>query len=87
MKYLPILLLFLVACAASANPTVTDTGPGFWLGWWHGVIAPWTFLASFFWEDVGVYATQNNGGWYDFGFLLGVGAFATLVSTGRKNKS
>ena len=28
-------------------------------------------------DDVAVYAYNNNGAWYDFGFLLGVGAFAS----------
>lgn len=32
---------------------------------------------------IAVYAIYNNGGWYDFGFFLGVGGFsATLLSPG-----
>lgn len=46
---------------------------GFWYGLWHGIIAPFSFLASLFNDDVAVYATNNNGGWYDFGFLIGIG--------------
>lgn len=45
---------------------------GFWLGLWHGLIAPITFIVSLFKEDVGVYEVHNNGKWYTFGFLLGL---------------
>lgn len=47
---------------------------GFWGGLWHGIIAPFSFVGSLIWEDVAVYAVNNNGGWYDFGFVLGIGA-------------
>jgi hypothetical protein len=43
-------LLTLSACAAGPNEMV-DTGPdpaGFWLGLWHGLISPITFLISLF---------------------------------------
>jgi hypothetical protein len=44
---------------------------GFWAGYWHGLIAPLTFLVSLLNPDVRMYETNNNGGWYDFGFILG----------------
>jgi hypothetical protein len=47
---------------------------GFWHGLWHGMIAPISFIISLFNPNVAVYAIYNSGGWYDFGFLLGVGA-------------
>jgi len=53
---------------------------GFFAGLWHGIISPITFLVSLFHEDVAIYEAHNNGGWYDFGFLIGVGA--SLGSTG-----
>ncbi len=72
-------LLLLAACAAGPNPalgTGTDP-PGFWLGLWHGVIVPVTFIVSLFTDSVSVYAVRNSGNWYDAGFLLGL-----LVSLG-----
>lgn len=48
---------------------------GFWVGLWHGIIAPLMFLIGLFNEDVSMYETENNGRWYDFGFLIGIGAF------------
>ncbi len=53
---------------------------GFWYGLWHGMILPFAWFLSLFMDDVAVYAIYNNGGWYDFGFFLGVGA---LGSSGR----
>ena len=54
----------------NANPA------GFWGGLWHGMIAPFTFLISLFTEGVSIYETNNNGRWYNFGFMLGIGAYA-----------
>ena len=71
-----ILALMLSACAAGPNELV-DTGPdpaGFWLGLWQGFISPITFLISLFTSEVNIYEVQNNGNWYDFGFMLGVAA-------------
>jgi hypothetical protein len=45
---------------------------GFWLGFWHGLIAPVTFVLSLFKEDIGVYEVHNNGRWYNFGFIFGL---------------
>jgi hypothetical protein len=66
--------LLLAACAAGPNELV-DTGPdpaGFWLGLWQGLISPITFIVSLFTTNVNIYEVQNNGNWYDFGFVLGV---------------
>ena len=66
-------MLLLASCAAGPNPAA-GTGeepPGFWLGLWHGVILPVTFVISLFTDNVNVYEAANNGNWYDFGFVLG----------------
>lgn len=76
----PVLVLLLVllgACAADAN-AVAGRGAhdaGFWLGLWQGFIAPIAFLVSLFNDSVGIYEVRNSGGWYDFGFLIGVSVF------------
>lgn len=70
-----LLAALLTACAPGGNP-LQDADPaidaGFLLGVWHGAISPITFIVSLFTPDVGIYEVNNNGGWYDFGFLLGV---------------
>lgn len=68
-------VLLLAGCAAGPND-VARVGSthlaGFWLGLWHGVISPITFLVSLFNHHVNVYEVHNNGGWYNFGFMFGV---------------
>jgi len=49
---------------------------GFVGGLWHGMIAPLTFLISLFAAGVSIYETNTNGRWYEFGFMLGIGAYA-----------
>jgi hypothetical protein len=72
------LLVLLAACAAGANPEVGSAPPGgehpagFWLGLWHGVILPVTWIVSLFTDTVSPYEVHNNGNWYDVGFVLGI---------------
>ena len=73
-----VLLVVLAACVAGPNPeigsaTEGETAAGFLLGLWHGFIAPGTFIISLFTDNVNFYEVNNNGNWYDFGFVLGAG--------------
>jgi hypothetical protein len=45
---------------------------GFGRGLLHGSIAPILFIISLFNENVHMYEVHNNGGWYNFGYLLGL---------------
>jgi len=54
---------------------VTGHQYGFWGGFWHGFIITFSFIGSLFSDDIAIYAVNNNGGWYDFGFWFGVGCF------------
>jgi hypothetical protein len=76
------LALLLTACAAGANPA--DGDAGFWLGLWHGLIAPVTFVISLFGDGVGIYEVNNSGGWYDGGFVLGLGFIVGGGSSGAR---
>jgi hypothetical protein len=69
---LALLALTLAACAAGPNTAAVPAGvAGFWLGLWHGVILPITFIVSLFTSGVGIYEIHNDGAWYDFGFVFG----------------
>lgn len=52
---------------------------GFWGGVWHGAIMFPDFIGSLIWGDVAVYATNNNGAWYDFGFVGGLWLFLKWI--------
>jgi hypothetical protein len=73
-------VLLLGACAAGPNPSMDSNGAGFWLGLWHGIIIPVTFVISLFNDNVSIYDVHNNGNWYDFGFMLGIaGPFSGIA--------
>jgi hypothetical protein len=67
------LLAGLSGCADHVTFTQAATREvvGFWYGLWHGAILPFAWFISLFDSDVAIYAIYNNGGWYDFGFLMG----------------
>lgn len=69
-------LLLFSSCAEVQNIEACKMGHtyGFFGGLWHGIIAPASFLISLFTDNVAVWAVNNNGGWYTFGFLIGVGS-------------
>jgi hypothetical protein len=74
---LALLVVLVTACTAGPNPAAgqAPTDAGFWLGLWQGFIAPIAFLVSLFNHSVGIYEVHNNGGWYNFGFLIGISIF------------
>jgi hypothetical protein len=73
---LPLLALpLLAACATQAADAVAPGAPGFLLGLWHGFIFPVAWAISLFVPEAAVYAVPNNGGWYDFGYFLGIVVF------------
>jgi len=76
--------LLLAGCATQMAGVVKPEAPGFLLGLVHGFIAPVTFIVSLFQHDVAVYAVPNNGAWYNFGFVLGIGGFAGGASQARR---
>jgi hypothetical protein len=67
-----ILPLFLAACADQVATAVTPDAPGFLYGVWHGFIFPVAWVVSLFDSGTAVYAVPNNGGWYDFGYFIGI---------------
>lgn len=77
-------VLVLAGCTANSNPLggtpadamccteIAGSSAGFWLGLWHGLIAPVTFVVSLLSSSTALYEVHNNGGWYNAGFLLGL---------------
>lgn len=64
--------LFLISCTAGGASFTGETPAGFWYGLWHGIISVISLIIHLFNEGVTVYEVHNTGGWYDFGFLIGV---------------
>lgn len=81
-----VLAAVLFAGCADVTPIekcAVEAPYGFWSGLWHGVIAPISFIGSLFSDDIAMYAVNNTGGWYDFGFVLGAG----ILSFGSRSSS
>ncbi len=82
IKILLVLLLavLMIGCADKVDVTscigINGEPAGFWEGVWHGLVMVPSFIGSLIWDDVAIYAVNNNGGWYDFGY---VGGFFFLV--------
>ncbi|MGN6422844.1 MAG: hypothetical protein ACTHLA_05985 [Asticcacaulis sp.] len=65
-----ILLIALSACAQ--RPMGTTGDPAFLRGLIDGLLAPITFVLSWFSSTIRMYAFPNIGRLYDFGFLIGL---------------
>ena len=77
-------LLALAACAKQVPSAVAPETPGFLLGVWHGFIFPVAWFLSLVVPDVAIYAVPNNGGWYDFGYFLGIVVFGVGANRGTR---
>ena len=71
-------------CASQSFERVVDP-PGFLFGLIHGFIILLSFIGSLF-MDFEIYAFPNNGGWYDFGYLLGVMLFFGGSGAGSRSR-
>ena len=86
------LVLLLSSCTAGDPQFTEQTPAGFWWGIWHGIISVVALVVHVFNENVAVYEVHNTGGWYDFGFLLGViciwsgGSHVNCKSAERKQR-
>jgi hypothetical protein len=78
------IILFSCADVAHVDECLTDDPYGFWSGLWHGWIVLISWVGSLFSDDIAIYAVNNNGGWYDFGFILGIGGLG--FTGGRSTK-
>jgi hypothetical protein len=76
------LALTLAACIAKQSSAgVNPVAPGFLEGVWHGFIFPVAWVVSLFTDKIAVYAVPNNGGWYDFGYFIGI----VFLGVGARN--
>ena len=81
-----ILATFFISCAQPI-PVELASGTevfGFWKGLLHGIILPFSFIGSLFKDDIAIYAINNNGAWYDFGFAFGA---SIIFGSGGKGAS
>ena len=73
-----VLLIFIMTSCAETidlDTCLPEKTLGFWWGLLHGFISFFTFIISLFKDEVAIYAVNNNGGWYNAGFILGIMSF------------
>lgn len=95
MKTKILLLISLVAVVLLASCAHVEpikqciTDPvihGFWFGLWNGMTAGFAFIGSLFDHSIAIYAVNNNGVWYNLGYVLGIGALGGGISFGTRSR-
>ncbi len=86
------ILIIVTSSCAPGNTRFDDKPAGFWAGLWHGLICIITFVISLFSKTVEMFEVNNNGGWYNFGFLFGAsialgGAWRSSCKRRRKKSA
>lgn len=81
-----ILVLLLSSCLPGTLITTDERPAGFFMGIWHGWIAPISLIVGIFDAKVRIYE-QNNIGWlYDFGYYIAIiSGFGGLSLARRKS--
>lgn len=82
-----LLIVLLTSCVGVVN--VKECLPmeepsGFWGGTWDGMIMVPSFIGSIIWDNIAIYDVNNNGVWYNFGFVGGFFTILKLIGFGRK---
>jgi len=84
---LVIATLLLSGCFPGEIRQADTSPPGFFRGIWHGWIAPVSLIVQLFNSQVRIYAPNNSGWWYDFGYYIAVISGFGGLSLARKKKS
>ena len=82
-KFIPLFVVMGLALVAIAvyiivfhvgMPTRNSSGvpANFWWGLWQGLIVFLSFIASWFDNNIVLYQVNNNGFWYNLGYMIGL---------------
>jgi hypothetical protein len=79
--FLTIIVLTGCADVSHVNDCLESTEHtySFFGGVWHGLIIQFSFVGSLFSDDIAIYAVNNNGWPYDFGFVGGLWTILKLI--------
>ena len=77
-------IVLLTGCTSKGiiTPSLTGHTYGFVGGLIHGFFAPFNLIAMLFRDGITLFAQNNNGAWYAFGFLAGSGGWGFLGGKG-----
>lgn len=80
------LLLLLSSCMPGTQAMQERAPAGFFMGIWHGWIAPISLIGRLFNPAIRIYETQNTGWWYDFGYYMAIISGFGGLSLARKKE-
>ena len=81
-----LVVFFFVGCFPT-HSTESEKVAGFFMGIWHGWIAPISLVVGIFDPNIRIYEANNTGWWYDLGFYMAViSGFGGLALKRRKKK-
>jgi hypothetical protein len=92
-RLLSLSLIFITAalfagCFPHQQPSPGGSQAGFFLGIWHGWIAPLSLIVGLFDNSVRIYELNNTGWWYDLGFYIAiVGGFGGIALSRRRKEN
>lgn len=69
-----VIILLMTGCAYShdISECLIEDPAGFWSGTWHGMTSSIAFIISLFDDSITIYEVNNNGNWYNFGYVGGL---------------
>ena len=76
----------LASCLPGDIERYAEKPAGFFMGIWHGWMAPISLIVRLFNPDIRIYEVNNTGWWYDFGFYMAIISGFGGLSLGRRNK-
>ncbi|MBS3946313.1 MAG: hypothetical protein KGZ42_12490 [Melioribacter sp.] len=85
-----VLISFLALNISSCMPgsvAMNEKSPaGFFMGVWHGWIAPVSLVVGLLNPSIKIYEKENTGWWYDLGFYVAIISGFGGISLSRKRK-
>ena len=73
LTVLVVAVVLLQSCMPGGGSSSVKEPAGFFMGVWHGWIAPISLLWSLFFDhSIRIYETYNTGWWYDLGFYIAI---------------
>jgi hypothetical protein len=96
-KFIPLFVLIGLALVAAAiyiivyhvgMPTRDLSGApaNFWWGLWQGLIIVLSFIASWFDNNIVLYQVNNDGFWYNLGYLIALSVSVGGIARGSRTR-